>query len=78
MEAFLHKQCAETTLEVLSIEPEVDSHADEVLLIVLTYDDGNSTKGLPDSLVRIRLIGRLRTELQGGERPRYLFQRNRT
>ena len=65
--AFLHEQCADTTLEVLSVEPEVDGYGDEFLLIHLTYDDGNDAKGLPDSLARIRLIGRLRTELQGAD-----------
>ena len=64
VEAFLHNQCADTTLAVLSVEPEVDGYGDEFLLIHLTYDDGDGTKGLPDSLARIRLIGRLRTELQ--------------
>ena len=53
VETFLHKQCADTTLEVLSVEPEVDGHADEVLLIAFTYDDGDGAKGLPDSLARI-------------------------
>ena len=57
VEAFLHKQCADTTLEVLSVEPEVDGYGDELLLIRLTYDDGNHAKGLPGSLARI--IGRI-------------------
>ena len=65
--AFLHEQCADTTLEVLSVEPEVDGYGDEFLLIRLTYDDGNDAKGLPDSLARIRLKGRLRAELQGAD-----------
>ena len=64
---FLDKQCADTTLEVLSVEPEVDGYGDEVLLIALTYDDGDGAKGLPDSLARIRLKARLRAELQGAE-----------
>ena len=62
---FLHNQCADTTLAVRSVEPEVNGHGDEILLIALTYDDGDDSRGLPDSLARIRLIGRLRTELQG-------------
>ena len=65
--AFLHKQCADTTLEVFSIEPEVDGDGDEVLLIALTYDDGDGAKGLPDSLARMRLKARLRTELQSAD-----------
>ena len=65
--AFLHEQCADTTLEVLSVEPEVDGYGDELLLIRLTYDDGNDAKGLPDSLARIRLKARLRAELQGAD-----------
>ena len=64
VEAFLHQQYADTTLSMLSVNPEVDGYGDEFLLIRLTYDDGNDAKGLPDSLARIRLIGRLRTELQ--------------
>ena len=63
--AFLHNQCADTTLAVRSVEPEVNGHGDEILLIALTYDDGEHSRGLPDSLARIRLIGRLHTELQG-------------
>ena len=65
--AFRHRQCADTTLEVLSIEPEVDGDGDEVLLIALTYDDGDGAKGLPDSLARMRLKARLRTELQSAD-----------
>ena len=63
--AFLHKQCADTTLAVWSVEPEVNGHGEEVLLVALTYDDGDGATGLPDPLAQIRLIGRLRTELQG-------------
>ena len=63
MEDFLHRQCADTTLGVLSVNPEVDDY-DEVLLIRFTYDDSNGAEGLPDSLAQIKLIGRLRTELQ--------------
>ena len=64
VEGFLHRQCADTTLGVLSVDPEVDGY-DEVLLIRFTYDDSNGAEGLPDSLARIKLVGRLRTELQG-------------
>ena len=64
VEGFLLRQCADTTLGILSVSPEVDDY-DEVLLIRFTYDDSNGTKGLPDSLAQIKLIGRLRTELQG-------------
>ena len=64
---FLHKQCADTTLKMWSVEPEVNGYDDEVLLIALTYDDGEGAKGLPDPLARIRLIGRLQTELQGAD-----------
>ena len=64
VEAFLHQQDADTTLSMLSVNPEVDGYGDEFLLIHLTYDDGNDAKGLPGSLARIRLTGRLRTELQ--------------
>ena len=64
VDGFLRQQCADTTLAVLSVNPEVDGDGDEFLLVRFTYDDGN-VKGLPDSLARIKLIGRLRTELQG-------------
>ena len=64
VDGFLHRQCAGTTLGVLSVDPEVDGYGDEFLLVHLTYDDSNGAKGLPDSLARIRLVGRLRTELQ--------------
>ena len=64
VEGFLHRQCADTTLGVLSVNPEVDDY-DEVLFIRFTYDDSNGAAGLPDSLARIKLVGRLRTELQG-------------
>ena len=63
VEDFLHRHCADTTLGVLSVNPEVDDY-DEVLLIRFTYDDSNGAEGLPDSLAQIKLIGRLRTELQ--------------
>ena len=64
VDGFLHRQCADTTLGVLSVNPEVDGDGDEFLLIRFTYDDSNGAKGLPDSLARIKLVGRLRTELQ--------------
>ena len=67
MEGFLHKQCADTTLSVLSVKPEVDGYGDELLWIRFAYDDGNDAKGLPDSLARIRLKDRLRTELRGAD-----------
>ena len=50
----LHRQCADTTLGVLSVNPEVDDYGD-ALLIRFTYDD----KGLPDSLAQIKLLDRL-------------------
>ena len=65
--AFLHNQCADTTLAVRSVEPEVDGYGDEFLLIALTYDDGDGAKGLPESLARIRLKARLRDELQSAD-----------
>ena len=64
VDGFLHRQCADTTLGVLSVDPEVDGDGDEFLLIRFTYDDSNGAEGLPDSLARIKLVGRLRTELQ--------------
>ena len=65
VEGFLRQQCADTTLGVLSVNPEVDGDGDEFLFIRFTYDDSNGAKGLPDSLARIQLKDRLRTELQG-------------
>ena len=65
VETVLRKQHADAALTVLSVEPEVDGYGDEFLWISLTYDDGNDARGLPDSLARIRLKDRLRTELQG-------------
>ena len=67
VEGFLHEQCADTTLSVLSVKPEVDGYGDELLWIRFAYDDGNDAKGLPDSLARTRLKDRLRTELQGAD-----------
>ena len=65
LEVFLHQQCADTALSVLSVNPEVDGYGDEFLWIRFTYDDSNGARGLPDSLARLKLIDRLRTELQG-------------
>ena len=67
VEGFLHRQCADTTLTVLSVNPEVDGYGDDLLLIRLTYDDGNGATGLPDSLARIELIDRLYNELQDAD-----------
>ena len=67
VEAFLRNQCADTTLAILSVAPEVDGDGDEFLWIALIYDDGDGAQGLPDSLARIRLKARLRTELQGAD-----------
>lgn len=64
VDAFLRSRCADTTLAVLSVAPEVDGYGDEFLWIALTYDDGDDANGLPDSLARIRLKAGLRTELQ--------------
>ena len=47
MEGFLHKQCADTTLSVLSVKPEVDGYGDELLWLRFAYDDGNDARGLP-------------------------------
>ena len=66
VDGFLHRQCADTTLGVLSVNPEVDDYG-EVLLIRFTYDDSNGAEGLPDSLAQIKLIDRLWTELQDAE-----------
>ena len=66
VEGFLHRQCADTTLDVLSVNPEVDDYG-EVLLIRFAYDDSNGTEGLPDSLAQIKLIDRLWTELQDAD-----------
>ena len=67
VESFLRQQCADTTLAVLSVDPEVDGDGDEILLISLTYDDSNDAKGLPDSLALIRLKGRLHAELKDAD-----------
>ena len=47
VEGFLHQQCANTTLGVLSVNPEVGGYGDELLLVHLTYDDGGDAEGLP-------------------------------
>ncbi len=65
-EGFLHQQCADATLSVLSVNPEVDGYGDELLLIRFAYD-GNGTKGIPDSLAQIKLIDRLCTELRDAD-----------
>ena len=67
VEGFLHRQCAGTTLAVLSVNPEVNGYGDDVLLIRFTYDDSNGAKGLPDSLARIELMDRLWTELEDAD-----------
>ena len=45
----------------------MDGYGDEFLFVRITYDDGNGAKGLPDSLVCIRLKDHLRTELQSAD-----------
>ena len=67
VEGFLHQQCADTTLSVLSVDPEVDGDGDEFLWISLTYDDDGDATGPLDALSRIRLKDRLRTELQDAD-----------
>ena len=67
VDGFLHRQCADTTLGVLSVSPEVNGYGDDVLLIRFTYDDSNGDKGLPDSLARIELMDRLWTELEDAD-----------
>ena len=67
VDGFLHRQCADTTLGVLSVDPEVDGDGDEFLLIRFTYDDSNGTEGLPDSLAQLKLIDRLWDELEDAD-----------
>ena len=67
VEAFLRKQYADAALDVLSVNSEVDGDGDEFLWIYLKYDDGNEGKGIPNSLARIRLRNRLRTELRSAD-----------
>ena len=64
VDAFLQRHCVDTTLSVLAVMPEVDGDGDEFLWIAFKYDDSNGTEGLPDSLERIKMIGRLQTKLQ--------------
>ena len=67
VETFLREQYADAALKVLSVNPEVDGYGDEFLWIYLKYDDGKHGKGVPDSSARLRLKGRLRSELQGAD-----------
>ena len=67
VEGFLHRQCADTTLGVLSVKPEVDGYGDDVLFIRFTYDDSNGAKGLPDSLAQLKPIDRLCIELEDAD-----------
>ena len=67
VEAFLRNQYPDAALDVLSVNPEVDGYGDEFLWISLKYDDDKDAQGLPDSLARIRLKARLRSELQGAD-----------
>ena len=67
VEAFLHEQYADAELDVMSVSAEVDGYGDEFIWIYLKYDDGKDGKGIPDSLSRIRLKTRLRTELQSAD-----------
>ena len=53
VEGFLHQQCADTTLSVLLVNPEVDGYGNEFLWIRFTYDDSNGTS----SLLKIELSG---------------------
>ena len=65
VDGFLHRQCADTTLGVLSVKPEVDDY-DEVLFIRFTYDDSNGAKGLPDSLAQLRSVRRAQGDHRQG------------
>ena len=67
VEAFLHEHYADAELEVMSVNAEVDGYGDEFIWIYLKYDDGKNGKGVPESLARIRLKSRLRTELQSAD-----------
>ena len=67
VDGFLHRQCADTMLGVLSVNPEVDGDGDEFLLIRFTYDDSNGAAGLPDSLAQLKLIDRLWDELEDAD-----------
>ena len=63
VEAFLHDNCADTTLSVMSVVPEVDGDGDEFVWVSIMYDDGNGAKVLPEPAARLRLKERLRAEL---------------
>ena len=65
VETFLREQYSDAALEVLSVNPAAGGYGDEFLWIYLKYDDGKHGKGVPDSSARLRLKGRLRSELQG-------------
>ena len=67
VEGFLRRHYADTTLGVLSVNPEVNGYGDDVLLIRFTYDDSNGARGLPDSLAQIKLIDRLWDELEDAD-----------
>ena len=67
VDGFLHRQCADTTLAVLSVNPEVNGYGEDVLFIRFTYDDSNGDEGLPDSLAQLKLIDRLWDELEDAD-----------
>lgn len=67
LESFLRQQCVDTTLAVLSVDPEVDRDGDEIFLMPLSYDDSNDAKDLPNSSALIRLKGRLHAELRDAD-----------
>ena len=68
VDGFLRRQCADTPLSVLSVDPEVDGDGDEFLWISLTYDDSNGgATDLLDASTRIQLKDRLRAELQDAD-----------
>ena len=67
VDGFLHRQCADTTLGVLSVNPEVNGYGEDVLFIRFTYDDSNGDAGLPDSLAQLKLIDRLWDELEDAD-----------
>ena len=67
VEAFLHQQCAGTTLSVQSVRPEVDGYGDELIWIRLAYDDGNDANGPLEPLAQLKLIDRLCIELRDAE-----------
>ena len=65
VEGFLHRQSAPLT--VLAVDPEVNGDGDDLLLIRLTYDDGNDAEGLPGSPALLKLMVRLSTELKDAD-----------